>query len=624
MKYDRAALNLTFLLSILLALIPGCGGGGGQAEVAGPQMTSSPPGFAVSWGGRSRQVTAPSSALSVVATLSGAAADGTDLILRANRHADPAAYTETISFTAPARVGTWPLSIRFYSSEDLGGSVVGTADASVTLLSDGTGIGDVATTGTVAGVEVVPGQSVNVGETRQLLFTARDSAGGVLALTPGSAVWVMTSGKPTLLVQPDGQATGLDVEKATVKVTVDGKTSPLADVAVTTDINITVTPVTVEMSKGQAQQFSAAITGVPAGKSSAVIWSVKEAAGGTITAEGFYSAALEAGVFHVVATSAYDRRKRSEAEVTVTANGGIAKAYDLVVIGEGSASGINNQGVAVGVLVNPDHIGGKPFVYSNGSLRTLPVLVNGFSAFANKINDAGLVVGTAQVSDSYTHAVIWQNDQIFDLGTLGGPMSEATGVNGLGEVIGNSSVPNRVWTQLSAFSWKQGKMTEIPPPPGFILMEAHDINNSGVVAIRAFTDGYQAKGFLWAGGQLTEQGWFEVYAINDLQHFTGRRYDIGGRAYISREGVVTYFSVPTGLIEPQAINRYDTVVGNYNGVAMICSAGVVTVLNNLIDTTAGWSIGTASDINDAGVIAATAFKNGNTNRGYAVLLAPRP
>src|SRR5437763_4161069 len=61
-------------------------------------------------------------------------------------------------------------------------------------------------------------------------------------------------------------------------------------------ITIGVAPPRAALQVGQSAQFSATVTG---SSDKAAMWSVREAGGGFVTGEGFYTAPSSAGVFHV-------------------------------------------------------------------------------------------------------------------------------------------------------------------------------------------------------------------------------------------------------------------------------------------------------------------------------------
>jgi hypothetical protein len=81
-------------------------------------------------------------------------------------------------------------------------------------------------------------------------------------------------------------------------------------------VAVAVAPVTAALLAGAQQQFAAAVTGT---SNTAVIWSVQESGGGSVSTTGLYTAPATAGTFHVRATSVADPTKSASATVTVTA-----------------------------------------------------------------------------------------------------------------------------------------------------------------------------------------------------------------------------------------------------------------------------------------------------------------
>ncbi|HET6984663.1 MAG TPA: hypothetical protein VFI53_21135, partial [Myxococcaceae bacterium] len=75
----------------------------------------------------------------------------------------------------------------------------------------------------------------------------------------------------------------------------------------------------VTLAPGATFNFTATVSGAGSGRSTAVTWSVQEgAAGGTIDANGKYTAPSTVGTYHVVATSVADASIAATATVTVT------------------------------------------------------------------------------------------------------------------------------------------------------------------------------------------------------------------------------------------------------------------------------------------------------------------
>jgi len=84
-------------------------------------------------------------------------------------------------------------------------------------------------------------------------------------------------------------------------------------------LSVSVVPPEAAATTGGSAQFEATVTGAASGLSTEVIWSVLEAAGGTVEPSGLYHAPGGAGLFSVVATSVADARASGRATVTVTA-----------------------------------------------------------------------------------------------------------------------------------------------------------------------------------------------------------------------------------------------------------------------------------------------------------------
>lgn len=348
-RYRGVPLLLLLVLvpGLLLAAAAGCGGGGdedntvpivdsgtpggGSGGNGGPSATPSTSRFAVGihWGPRSRSrdaapanVGGPSSALSATVTLHGANPSGSsDVSFTVNRPDGTASTYQTYTSPTEARVGSHWLTVRFFALPDGGGDVVGVAPTGADLGADGGLLATIATIGAVRSVEVRPGQSMTVGEAKEIAFTARNSDGAVLAITPGSGFARVVSGSDTL--EASGiSAIGKKPGAATVSVSVDAFSSPATAVQVVSNAVVKISPApspSLALSIGSAQSFSASVVDpANAQASQAVIWRVQEGdAGGRITGEGVYSAPGAPGTYHIIATSMYDPTKSATVTVVV-------------------------------------------------------------------------------------------------------------------------------------------------------------------------------------------------------------------------------------------------------------------------------------------------------------------
>ena len=144
----------------------------------------------------------------------------------------------------------------------------------------------------------------------------------------------------------------------------------------------------------------------------------------------------------------------------------------------GLARGINGRGQVVG--------GPGPYVWSAGTLTTLPGLPGGGGGSAFGINDNGLIVGTAGTA-SGSHAATWRNGVITDIGTVDGiQYSTARAVNAAGQVVGTADPLCQPCAAPRAWIWQAGTAitaldTLIPAGSGWTLREANGINDRGEI-----------------------------------------------------------------------------------------------------------------------------------------------
>jgi hypothetical protein len=205
-----------FFASLLILALAGCGGGGGGSST--PQLGTAQ--VTINWPTRSRSVSAPQSALSATITLQPAS--GSPATQEVDRSQSATAYSQVVTIGSLAG-GTYSASVSFYDQAGGTGDVVANGSIAGVGIKGGSTIdvGSIALTGTIASVSVnsVSG-GLPVGQQAQLTFTAKDAKGNVLALTPGSANWTLVSGSASLT--KDGLATATTYGAIQVTVSVDG------------------------------------------------------------------------------------------------------------------------------------------------------------------------------------------------------------------------------------------------------------------------------------------------------------------------------------------------------------------------------------------------------------------
>jgi probable HAF family extracellular repeat protein len=211
----------------------------------------------------------------------------------------------------------------------------------------------------------------------------------------------------------------------------------------------------------------------------------------------------------------------------------------------GSAGGagnliINNRGTVAGSAdtstpdphapncFNLDCFLSHTFRWQDGGLTDLGALPGANGSAASGINARGWITGYSGngiidplLGIPETRAVLWNDDQIIDLGTLGGYESVGIAVNNRGQVTGfaTNATPDPFsgfGTQVRAFLWEDGVMQDLgtlggpdSPPLGNTI-----INESGQIAGSSNTDSTPnpltgnptTDPFLWENGTMTDLG----------------------------------------------------------------------------------------------------------------------
>jgi len=155
------------------------------------------------------------------------------------------------------------------------------------------------------------------------------------------------------------------------------------------------------------------------------------------------------------------------------------------------ARAINNAGQVVGVR------GGIAFLWSGGNLQDLGTLQAPYNAtsYAYAINAIGQVVGSSSSSLGDSHAFLWKDNVMHDLGILpDGLICEAYGINDYGQVVGYSASSAN---GTRAFLYRGGVMLDLTSlvenlPAGEVLMIAYGINNRGQI----IADGSRGHGYI--------------------------------------------------------------------------------------------------------------------------------
>src|SRR4030067_514448 len=161
------------------------------------------------------------------------------------------------------------------------------------------------------------------------------------------------------------------------------------------------------------------------------------------------------------------------------------------------AHAINDKGEVIGEFWSG--VNSKSFLYKDGVMNDLGTLGGTTSSQAWDINKKGQITGSYDYAGYYKpfygnseiHAFLYSDGVINDLGTLGGPNSWAYDINKFGHVVGMLGFPTG-WGR--AFLYKDGEMKDLNSlvklDTGWILSEATGINDFGQIVGLATVYGY--------------------------------------------------------------------------------------------------------------------------------------
>ena len=193
----------------------------------------------------------------------------------------------------------------------------------------------------------------------------------------------------------------------------------------------------------------------------------------------------------------------------------------------GFATSVNDFGQVVGwaentvhdpTCVYPQVLQFEAVVWgpSPGQIKQLPNYPGDPDGAATAINDKGQVVGISGIcqnavgNQSATHALLWQNGTVTDLGNLGGmAWNTPMAINNQGQVVGFSDLkgdqgganPN-----FHAFLWtKERGIKDLGTLPGDAISEALGINDQGQVVGVSYGAGFtNPRAFIWQDGVMTD------------------------------------------------------------------------------------------------------------------------
>lgn len=327
----------------------------------------------------------------------------------------------------------------------------------------------------------------------------------------------------------------------------------------------------------------------------------------------------------------------------------------------------NTRGQVVGVSENGqiDPLTGFPelvaVLWSDGNIIDLGTL-GGNGSWASTINERGQVVGMAlnDVPDQYSgtlaigpffplatqmRAFLWEHGVMKNLGTLGGPESQAQYINNRGQIAGQSFTSYIANPPVTApacqtsgiptehpFLWEGDGLIDIGSLGGTCGYANWLTNTGQVVGTMTLHGDATNHAFSWVRGVLTDVGTLggnnsEAWFVNDAGEVVGRAdfspASTYHHAFLWKQGngmrdLGTVAGQPVSTA--YGINSHTQVVGDSLGNGWLWEEGSIVDLNTLAIPGSGVHVAGAIAINDRGeIVAAGITSSGNE---HVVVLIP--
>jgi len=306
--------------------------------------------------------------------------------------------------------------------------------------------------------------------------------------------------------------------------------------------------------------------------------------------------------------------------------------YKVTVVGpaNSAATDINNAGVVVGYYPFAPSVN-HAFLNRGKGLVDLGTL-GGTESVAVAINDKGQVLGHWSSGPGTQRGFLYDCAKLRDIGTIGGRATTWRDINNAGYIAvsaGDAPLNDGTTSYLRAPGGALTALGDLPndypdsPPLTFALA----LNNKNQVAGESgpltFPD-QPLHAFIWTKGTLRDLGSLGqepmgAQAINDRGQATGYASVQGGfrnrvAFFYSRGHLIDIDGRPASedrFSDGTGINKRGHIVGSSNHLSgFIWRGKQMQSLNALINPALGWDIRDPQAINDAGQIAANAFRNG--------------
>jgi len=304
------------------------------------------------------------------------------------------------------------------------------------------------------------------------------------------------------------------------------------------------------------------------------------------------------------------------------------KIADLGVLGNGyesAAFSVNNHGEVAGVA--SDLKPGSSSFFGLGTHSHAVIWRDGLvqdlgnlggtddkaNAAALYINERGQVAGASYAADSFPvpsgecgdpgsltpHGFFWENGKMVDIGTLGGSCTVSYALNNRGQIVGGSTVRGDLGSH--PFLWEQGRMTDLGTLGGDHGYSAW-VNDSGeVVGAAANQHEQDLIAFRWKDGAISSLGTLEGNSCSAADAINSSGLIVGGSGFSTPP---PFFPGCTDPVEH----------------AVIWEDGQIFDLNLLVTNPSDLTLTEATFVNDKGEI--SGFGTLPNSDTHAFLLIP--
>ena len=251
-----------------------------------------------------------------------------------------------------------------------------------------------------------------------------------------------------------------------------------------------------------------------------------------------------------------------------------------------TAQAINDDGQIVGAAIAGTGTS-HAFAYNAGITADLFTL-GGTTSYALGINSDGLICGASTTGDEFTHAFVYEGGVMYDIHVLAqateysspnpttnivqSTFSQAQDVNNTREVVGYFTAPDAGGTSTErAFFYKNEQMLELGSLGGSNSRVLATSNNGHIVGWSQNAAGVQFAAMFYTNGQVRSLGmptttatWSAAYDVNDSGVVVG---SADGVAFVYTNATTTNLNTlipsdtPWSLLSATGINNAGRIVG---------------------------------------------------------------